>query len=81
MTSHKIKVVLKRFEKNLAVLVTENKKQILWPREELPSGVKKGDYLYLSSKNDSLSNNLDRFESEEDRKKMAKVILEEILNG
>jgi hypothetical protein len=61
------------FEKNEAVLETSDKKEIKWPKDKLPDNLKLGDKFYLFAEND--------IGFSEGKREMARLILEEILNG
>lgn len=68
-----IKAVIDRFEGKSAVLVTDDKQKILWPIKNLPDDIQEGSAVRLvisTSKTD-----------EEEREKMAKTILNEILKA
>lgn len=65
--------VVDHFEGKLAVLRLEDGQQINWPRENLPSGLKEGGSVKLFV-SDSAS-------EEEERSKMAKSLLNEILKS
>lgn len=68
-----IKAVVDRFEGKFAVLVTDDKQKILWPIKNLPDDIQEGSAVRLvisTSKTD-----------EEEREKMAKTILNEILKA
>ena len=56
------------------VLRSEDKKQFVLPKETLPEDLNKGSSVYLKLQKELTEN-------EDDRKKVAKAILEEILNG
>ena len=71
--SKSLKVTLAQLEEKYAVLLTENKEEIKWPKEKLPANLKIGDIFYLAA-----NNNLG---SGENKKEMVKIMLEEILNG
>ncbi|MDD3888083.1 MAG: hypothetical protein PHN19_04895 [Patescibacteria group bacterium] len=82
-----IKVILDRFFDDSVILITESGKQILWPKDKLPEEAELGQTLHLTlNSNQPLTNNLSTKiktteETKEDHSKIAKAILEEILNG
>jgi len=66
-----LKATVDRFEENLAVIRTEDGQEILWPKKDLPEDAKEGSAVRLNistSKSD-----------EEERAKLAKTLLNEIL--
>lgn len=68
-----IKVVLDRFEGKFAVLKTSDGQELLWPIKNLPEEAKEGSGMRLilaTAKTD-----------QEEREKLAKTILNEILSG
>jgi hypothetical protein len=67
-----IKLTLDRFEGEEAVFISEDKKTIIWPKNKLPGSAKEGSAITFY-----LMNNI---EKTEDDKKLAKNILNEILN-
>lgn len=67
-----MKAIIDRFEGNSAVLIFEGKQKLIVPREELPKDIHEGSALFLLV-SDSAS-------EEEAREKLAKSILNEILN-
>lgn len=67
-----MKAVIDRFEGSSAVLIFEGKQELVVPKEDLPQGVHEGSALFLLV-SDSAS-------EEEAREKLAKSILNEILN-
>lgn len=73
MPENFLQTVLDRFEDKLAVLKTENGQEFLWPRDRLPEGSKEGSVVYLEA--------LLSPEKEAEREKLAKKILNEILNS
>lgn len=66
-------VTLDRFEKDVAILRTDDGQELLWPREKLPAAAKQGDVLSLA-----LLTNTDLAD---ERKKYAKTVLNEILGS
>jgi hypothetical protein len=66
------KLTIDRFEGDLAVLITEDKKSITWPKDKLPKSAKEGAVLSFYITNDINKSETDR--------KLAKNILNEILN-
>ena len=67
-----LKAKLDRFEDHHAVITTDDGQKLLIAKERLPQGVKAGDELWLHIETNALR--------EEGRKKMAKALLDEILN-
>jgi hypothetical protein len=67
-----LKLTIDRFEGSQVVLKTEDNKSIIWPKEKLPPDAKEGSVLLFNITNDA--------KNEEDGKKLAKDILNEILN-
>ena len=65
-------VRLERFEDHHAVITTSDKQKLLVAKERLPHGAKEGDELWLHIETTG--------ERDEERKKMAKALLDEILN-
>lgn len=66
-----LKATVDRIENNFAIIKTEDKQEILWPIDNLPEDAKEGSTVRLNlstSKTD-----------EEERVKLAKSLLEEIL--
>jgi predicted DNA-binding antitoxin AbrB/MazE fold protein len=68
-----IKATIDRLEECFAVLRTEDAQEILWPLKNLPEGIKEGTAVRLV-----LSTNEN---DEEERKKLAKSLLNEILQN
>lgn len=68
-----INLILDRIEGDKAILKTEDKLTIVWPREKLPPGVFEGAYLTVAIASDQARNDSDR--------ELAKDILNEILNA
>ncbi len=66
-----LKAVIDRFEGEVAVVKTEDGQEILWPKKDLPEDIKEGSALRLTA---STSQN-----DEEERTKLAKTLLNEIL--
>lgn len=66
-----IKLTIDRFESDQAVLKTEDNTAIIWPKEKLPKNINAGSVLLFTITNDA--------KDEEDSKKLAKDILNEIL--
>ncbi|MFH1428034.1 MAG: DUF3006 domain-containing protein [Patescibacteria group bacterium] len=67
-----IKIVIDRFENDKAVLKTEDGQTIIWPKAKLPSDSKEGAVLnFIISSNQ---------QTEDEKKEMAKNILNEILD-
>jgi hypothetical protein len=67
-----VKLVLDRFENDQAVLISEEKEAIFWPRVKLPDGIKEGAVLYFDIRSDQ--------DEKKTRQKTAKDILNEILD-
>ncbi len=67
-----IKITIDRVENDKAVLQTEDGQSIIWPKDKLPEGAREGTALNFNILNDA--------EAEKDKKKLAKEILNEILN-
>ena len=67
-----VKIIIDRFENDKAVLQTNDGHIIIWPKDKLPDGAREGAALNFSISTDA--------ETEEDKKKLAKEILNEILN-
>lgn len=66
-----LKATIDRFEGESAVIKTENSQEIIWPKNNLPEDAKEGTAIRLNlstSKTD-----------EEERAKLAKTLLNEIL--
>ncbi len=81
-----IKVILDRFFDDSVILITESGKQILWPKEKLPEEAELGQTLHLTLNSNQPAKNISEnklitAESKQDHIKIAKAILEEILNG
>ena len=71
--SASIKVKLERIETEIAVLTSEDNKEFIWPVAKLPAGAAIGSVFYISLTPEP--------EDEEETRRVAKVMLEEILNG
>ncbi|MFH2136015.1 MAG: DUF3006 domain-containing protein [Patescibacteria group bacterium] len=68
-----IKAAIDRFEGDSAVIKTEDGQEIIWPKKDLPEDAKEGTAVRLSvSTNQS---------DEEERTKLAKTLLNEILQN
>ncbi len=67
-----IQITIDRFEGDKAVLQTEDGQSIVWPKDKLPDGAREGMALNFNILSDA--------ETEKDKKKLAKEILNEILN-
>ncbi len=81
-----IKVIFDRFIEDSAMLITESGKQIFWPRDKFSEDLQPGQILYLTlnnspDKTESTPQSQPKTEPTNDQKKMAKTILEEILNS
>ena len=68
-----IKATIDRLEECFAVLRTEDAQEILWPLKNLPEGIREGAAVRLV-----LSTNEN---DEEERRKLAKSLLNEILQN
>lgn len=68
-----IKATIDRLEECFAVLRTEDAQEILWPLKNLPEGVKEGTAVRLILRTSE--------DDEEERKKLAKTLLNEILQN
>lgn len=66
------KAKLERFEDHHGVITTDDGQKLLVAKERLPQGTKEGDELWLHIETSAMR--------EEGRKKMAKALLDEILN-
>lgn len=67
-----IKIVVDRFEGEKAILKTETKESIIWPKDKLPKSTLEGMVLNFSINNDK--------DSTTEKEDLAKDILNEILN-
>lgn len=67
-----LSAVLDRFEGDRAILKLQDGQEWRWPRQNLPKTAKEGSVLFLRA--------LQSAEKEEEREKLAKTILNEILN-
>jgi len=65
-------LTIDRFEEDKAILKTEDNKTIVWPKQKLPSDIKEGAVLTFIITKD--------LETEDEKKELAKNILNEILN-
>jgi hypothetical protein len=68
-----IKAAIDRIEGNFAVLKTEDRQEILWSKNNLPEGAKEGSSVRLTISTSQ--------SDEEERTKLAKTLLNEILQG
>jgi len=64
-------VTIDRFEGTSAVLVFDDDKELVWPIKNLPEGLKEGAVLRLTISNEATA--------EEERRKLAKELINEIL--
>lgn len=71
-TDEGLKARLERFEDHHGVIVTSDGQKILVAKERLPKDVKEGDELWLHVETIA--------KRDEERRKMAKALLDEILN-
>ena len=69
--SNSIKATIDRLEDCFAVLKTDDAQEILWPIKSLPEGAKEGTVVKLVLSTSKTE--------EEERKKIAKTLLNEIL--
>lgn len=67
-----INLTIDRFELDKAVLKTEDGQSIIWPKNNLPENAREGTVLNF--------NILTDLETEKDKRKLAKEILNEILD-
>lgn len=67
-----IKLTIDRFEKNFAVLKAEDGQNINWPKNKLQDGVREGNVLTFLI--------ISQQEKTDDQKKLAKNVLNEILD-
>jgi len=67
-----IEIIIDRFEGDKAVLNTTDNQTIIWPKNKLPNDVKESGVLFFNIQIDK--------NKEEQNKKLAKTILNEILN-
>lgn len=67
-----LKAKLERFEDHHAVIVTDDNQQLLIAKERLPEGVKEGAELWVHIETTTMR--------DAERRKMAKALLDEILN-
>ncbi|PIR67465.1 DUF3006 domain-containing protein [bacterium CG_4_10_14_0_2_um_filter_33_32] len=65
--------VIDRFEKESAVIILKDHQIIYWPTERLPEESKEGDVVWIRISQDQ--------DLTKEREKLARKILEEILNG
>ena len=68
-----ISLTIDRFENGKAVLKTNDNETIIWPKNKLPDNLKEGSVLNFTIADDKYK--------EEDKKKLAKDILNEILGN
>jgi hypothetical protein len=64
-------VIIDRFEGTEAVLVFDDGKELVWPIKNLPEGLKEGAVLRLTISSEATA--------EEERRKLAKELINEIL--
>lgn len=67
-----IKATLDRFEGDKAVLITESGDSIIWPKKSMPPETKEGEGLIIAITGD--------IQKDKDSQKLAKDILNEIIN-
>ena len=72
LTKNGLKAKLERFEDHHAVITTEDGQQILIAKERIPQGAKEGDALWVHIETTTMR--------EDERRRMAKALLDEILN-
>lgn len=68
-----IKLTIDRFENDQAVLISQNGQTIVWPKNQLPAGVREGMALNFEILEDQ--------EREKKDRQAAKNILNEIINN
>lgn len=68
----KINLTIDRFEEEKVVLISDEGEEIIWPKGSFPKDAKEGDVLAFAIRSD--------VEEKEEKKKLAKEILNEILN-
>jgi len=68
-----LKTIVKKFEGKFVVLETEDKQTIHWPIKNLPDDIQEGDVTRLIIS----TNKTDQ----EDREKLARVVINKILNN
>ncbi len=68
-----LKAAVDRFEGDSAVIKTEDGQELLWPKSELPEEVKEGTAVRLTLSTSQ--------SDEEERAKLAKTLLNEILQS
>jgi len=66
------KMTLDRYEGDKAVLKTESGETVVWPKMRLPAGVREGSVMNFDIRDDRSAEN--------EKKEMAKKILNEILD-
>ena len=67
-----VKLTIDRFENDKAVLKTEDRFTIIWPKDKLPENIHEGMVLIFNISSDT--------EDEKNKKQLAKDILNEILD-
>jgi len=67
-----IKATIDRFEEEKAILKTEDNENIIWPKNKIANNLKEGSSVMIMITDDK--------KDEESNKKLAKDILNEILN-
>lgn len=67
-----IKLTIDRLENDKAILKTEDRSTIIWPKNQLPENIHEGMVLVFNIINDA--------KAEKDKKQLAKDILNEILD-
>jgi len=65
-------LTIDRFEEDKAVLKTKDGDTVIWPKNKLPENIKEGSVLAFIISRDA--------ETEEEKKELAKSILNEMLN-
>ena len=68
-----IKAIIERFEGKFAVIKTDDKQKILWPIKNLPDDIREGSSIRLIFSTSKTE--------QEERTKVAKTMLNEILKG
>lgn len=68
-----MQATIDRIENNKAVLKTNDGQEWLWPADQLPKDAQEGSVVELEIKSDK--------ESEREREKLARAVLNEVLRG
>lgn len=67
-----LSLIVDRFEEDKAVLKTEDKEEIIWPKKKLPENIKEGSAMVAFLTDDKMK--------DEKSLNLAKEVLNEILN-